>query len=597
MDPSLTIDDDWPIFRPRMGGGRREAPRSGARSLRNAVFAAARGVVRRTRARSSARARLAMLRPASNARRVVIKAHVQRMNASGAKAAALHLRYIVRDGVERDGAKGVLYGEDGPARAVVFEQPRPGEAHQFRLIVSPEDGTDLDLTDYVRRLMGTVERDLGRKIEWAAVNHYNTEHPHAHVVVRGVDRDGQELRLDRAYISKGLRWRAQELATEELGPRPELDVRRARAKEITQERFTSLDLEIERRAQENRVEVRARNAPARPAESEVALRLEHLEGLRLAERVSPASWKLREGWQQRLHELGSRGDILQQIHDAISGDPARYHVLRRGSALEADAPGRPVVVSGRVARKGLSDELKGGFYAVIETPAGHAYHVQLDARSAAELRPGDVVSFTTKRESPVRPVDREIAEMARAQGGSVGPAEGVDAGAHPVGRRLRELECLGLASSAGTNRWTVSPDLVRELEERHRGDRVRHRVVLRKEALSVEAQVRHPGPVWLDRVRADSLAPHGFGAEVKRAVERRRDALRELGVELDQSNRFAALRELERRAVGKEIAARSGQVFEASLPDGLRGRVEIHAAHTGASYAVISDGSRLSSAA
>jgi type IV secretory pathway VirD2 relaxase len=100
-------------------------------------------------------------------------------------AAALHVRYIERDGVERDGSKGVLYGPDGPVRARVFEQPRPGEKHQFRLIVSPEDGSELDLTAYVRRLMATLERDVGRKIEWAAVNHFDTSHPHAHVVIRG----------------------------------------------------------------------------------------------------------------------------------------------------------------------------------------------------------------------------------------------------------------------------------------------------------------------------------------------------------------------------------------------------------------------------
>ena len=113
----------------------------------------------------------------ARARRVVVKAHLLRMGPTGAKAAALHLRYIERDGVEKDGSKGMLYDAQGPVRARVFEQPRPGEKHQFRFIVSPEDGSELDLTDYVRRLMATVERDIGRKVEWAAVNHYDTEPP------------------------------------------------------------------------------------------------------------------------------------------------------------------------------------------------------------------------------------------------------------------------------------------------------------------------------------------------------------------------------------------------------------------------------------
>ncbi|MGA7119798.1 MAG: hypothetical protein WBY94_06870 [Polyangiaceae bacterium] len=106
--------------------------------------------------------------------------------------------------------------------------------------------------------MATLERDLGRKVEWAAVNHFDTSHPHAHIVVRGIDRDGRELRIDRAYISAGMRWRAQELATEDLGPRPERDVRRAQEREVTQQRFTTLDRELERRSPDHLVEVRTR---------------------------------------------------------------------------------------------------------------------------------------------------------------------------------------------------------------------------------------------------------------------------------------------------------------------------------------------------
>jgi type IV secretory pathway VirD2 relaxase len=89
-------------------------------------------------------------------------------------------------------------------------------------------------------------------LEWAAVNHHDTGHPHVHIVVRGVDARGREVRLDREYISNGLRFRTQELATLELGPGTDLEARQAR----TQERYTSLDRELERRAQANVVVLR-----------------------------------------------------------------------------------------------------------------------------------------------------------------------------------------------------------------------------------------------------------------------------------------------------------------------------------------------------
>jgi type IV secretory pathway VirD2 relaxase len=589
----VTDLDDLPIFRPRIGRSRKPTSRSGAASFRNAVLSAARRGARAAGRKAAPRSRVAVERPGANARRVVVKAHLLRMSASGAKAAALHVRYIERDGVEKDGSKGVLYDADGPARAEAFEQPRPGEKHQFRLIVSPEDAGELDLTDYVRRLMATVERDVDRKLEWAAVNHHDTGHPHVHIVIRGVDRDGREVRLDRGYISNGLRGRAQELATEELGPRHQLDVRRTYAKEITQDRFTALDREIERRAKDNHVELCSAAQQGPIDRSTLVARLRHLEVLRLAERLSPTSWKLTERWQEPLRELGSRGDILKQIHAAISGDPARYHIVRPGQAVQTHSPVGSQVLSGRVASKGLSDELKGTFYAVIETPTGRAYHVPLDPRAAETMRPGDIVSFTTKPEAPVRPVDRQIADVARAQGGVFTLERPADNAPHPHERRLRELERLGLATPEAPHRWKVSPNLLQGLAERQRDTPVRHRLLLHKEPLSLQAQLRHPGPVWLDRVKTDSLAPYGFGAELRRAVEQRREALRRLGVQPDDPNRSAALRELQRRAVGGQIAARSRQAFLPSAPDGFRGRVQLaDAGPSGTAYAVVSDGQR-----
>ena len=137
--------DDLPIFRPRLGRGHRASSRVSSGSLRNAVLA------RLGRGRG-ARPRAAVARPPAeshrpDARRVVVKAHVVRLSANGAKAARLHLRYIERDGVEKDGSKGVFYDAGGSARRATFEQPRIGEQHQFRLIVSPEDAVELDLTD------------------------------------------------------------------------------------------------------------------------------------------------------------------------------------------------------------------------------------------------------------------------------------------------------------------------------------------------------------------------------------------------------------------------------------------------------------------
>ena len=84
-----------------------------------------------------------------------------------------------------------------------FRAPLENEPRQFRFIVSPEEGDRLDLKEFTRQFMRQVEKDTGRRLIWAAVNHHNTDNPHVHIVIRGVDRDGDELRIDGRYIGRG----------------------------------------------------------------------------------------------------------------------------------------------------------------------------------------------------------------------------------------------------------------------------------------------------------------------------------------------------------------------------------------------------------
>jgi hypothetical protein len=132
----------------------------------------------------------------------------------------------------------------------------------------------------------------------------------------------------------------------------------------------------------------------------------------------------------------------------VRGDPSRYDALRPGEALPPE-PGEaaPAVVTGRVAGKRLSDELKGTFYVVLETPEGRAYHVPLDARSAQTVGVGDLVSLATPPEVPARPADRQIAEAARAHGGVFAAAPSADGDAQVLVRHLRELERAGLVAA------------------------------------------------------------------------------------------------------------------------------------------------------
>jgi len=525
MSPSRARDDADRL-RPRMGKRPSARDRMAAGSL-----SVARLVRHGHGRRGPGRARSARIpaaapgfAPRRNARRVIIKAHVQYLSRHGAQAAARHLRYIERDGVEKDGSPGVLYGPDGLVERQTFEEPRLRERHQFRFIVSPEDGSDLDLTAFTRSLMNRVERDLGQHLEWAAVNHHDSDHPHAHVVVRGVDRDGGRVFMQPAYIARGMRWSAQELATDWLGPRLESEIQKTYESEVARERLTSLDREIASRAQA--LDVDAEVFEARrgyPLPETLVRRLKQLEQLGLAERSAGSRWALSDGWQDELRELGLRGDRLKQIHRAMTGAaPAHFHVITPGQGIPDGAGGiveGPLV--GRLVRKGLADESKGTYYGVLETPAGAVYHVPLTARAVDGLEPGALVTFSaTRREPEARPIDRTLARE-RASGDPKPP---------------------------------------------------RYRLSVEPIGLSLADQVACRRPVWLDQVDLKTLSTHGLGAEVSKAIEQRRQVLGALGVSPGDPELGAKLREVERRTVGSELARRTGEAFLAETPDRFQGR-------------------------
>jgi len=128
------------------------------------------------------------------------------------------------------------------ADAAGFAERCEGDRHHFRFIVSPEDAPEMaDLRAFTRDLMARVERDLGSKIDWVAVDHWNTDQPHVHVIASGIAEDGADLVISREYISRGLRTRAEELVGLKLGPRSEWAIRSGLEREIGAERWTLLD--------------------------------------------------------------------------------------------------------------------------------------------------------------------------------------------------------------------------------------------------------------------------------------------------------------------------------------------------------------------
>ncbi|WP_375786951.1 relaxase/mobilization nuclease domain-containing protein [Bradyrhizobium sp. Pha-3] len=324
---------------------------------------------------------------------VVIKTRVVRHRARAAPLAA-HLGYLRREGVTRDGEKVRLFGpEADEVDSRTFAARTEDDRHHFRFIVSPEDAGELaDLKSFARNLMDQMEKDLGTKLDWAGVDHWNTDNPHVHIILRGRADDGQDLVIARDYIKVGMRARAADLVTQELGPRTELDIRRNLEREVEAERWTQLDRQLVRDARATGVIDLAPDPRNQPDEYHTLKigRLRKLETLGLAEQLGPGQWAIDDGAEATLRELSERGDIIKRMHRALT-----RRGIERGSASyvpAAESLDTPIV--GRLVDRGLDDELRGTAYAVVDGVDGRTHHIKLpDLEAAGDGASGSIVEL------------------------------------------------------------------------------------------------------------------------------------------------------------------------------------------------------------
>ncbi|KSB91693.1 type VI secretion protein [Caulobacter vibrioides] len=401
------MDDDWVDLRPgRIGRDRRAAAKS--RRFVSLVSQAVQKAGGRGRYPGQGpRAKMvrgrgggAALRSlASDRRRVVVKARVVRHQGRRFRAAALprHIRYLEREGVTRDGADAHMFDARSEAADVgAFAERCADDRHHFRLIVSPEDAVDMaDLRAFTRDLMAQAERDLITRLDWVAVDHWNTDNPHVHVLVRGRTEDGSDLVIAPHYISRGLRERAEALVTLELGPRTERDIVAALERDVVAERVTPLDRALRDIAERSAglIDLR-RGGDALTADLRAALvgRATALERFGLAEAHGVGRWTLHPDHLSTLQSLSIRGDIIKTMHQAMSrggrsADPGRF-------ALHDEAPDATIL--GRLVDRGLDDELKGSAYAIVDGVDGRQHHLRFSSLEAAsDARLGAIVELRT----------------------------------------------------------------------------------------------------------------------------------------------------------------------------------------------------------
>ncbi|WP_273646702.1 DUF3363 domain-containing protein, partial [Pseudomonas aeruginosa] len=403
----------------------------------------------------------------------------------------------------------------------------------------------------------------------------NTDHPHTHLIVRGRDDTGKDLIIAGDYIAHGVRHRAAELATEWLGPRTELDIQQTLQREVEQERWTSLDRTLQRETgDDGRVQIDRFNGPKLQRQRLLLIgRLQHLQRLGLADEVRPGTWAIHADAEKTLRALGERGDIIRTMQRAMSGQPRELAVFEPGQ--NADGSGRTII--GRVAAKGLADELHDRGYLVIDGTDGKAHYVALNARDELANYPtGAVVEVRGSAE--VRAADKNIVALASdglyrtdhhlaIEQGQAKPERDPQQVVAAHVRRLEALSRAGIVVRVADGLWKVPDDLA-ERGRQYDAQRLGGVAVELKSPLPIERQARVIGATWLDQQLIGGgrgLGNLGFGGDAKQAMQQRADFLEEQGLAQRRGQRvilarnlLGTLRNRELTQVAKDIAAETG---------------------------------------
>ena len=329
-------------------------------------------------------------------------------------AAQQHLRYLQRDGVGRDTLRGTLYdGQQERADGRGFLERSRSDTHQFRIVVAVEHGWEYpSLRHLTRRLLEEMELDLGSKLEWVAADHYNTGLPHTHVVLRGIDECGQELRIARDYLRQGMSHRAAKIVQLDLGPPDGADPRKKLFAETQKQAPTAFESRLATLADAHGYLVLAGRGFDSFDHCLLAARLQTLKALGLAEELRGGRWQLLAHASPTLEALAARGVRLDILQREITRH-ALVRTARERAIFDPLSAGREALV-GCMLGQGRGKD--GRNFLVVDGHDGRSYFVDMGFLAPLSVAPEAILVVTPRQRAP-NPTDHTIAAVAQSHDG------------------------------------------------------------------------------------------------------------------------------------------------------------------------------------
>jgi type IV secretory pathway VirD2 relaxase len=501
---------------------------------------------------------------------------------SGASYA--HLRYLEREGVQRSGERGQLFStftDDADRNAFVARSSE--DRRQYRLIIQPVGGAAYDdLKPFTRDVMARLEADLNTNLDWVAAAHYDTGRPHLHVVVRGATEDGRILYIDEDYLRDGIRQRASEVLTRDLGPEMEEDAGRRLMHEIEAERLTDLDRFLIGKAKDGLVDLRMSSSSTdldRLHQQQLIARVRGLERMQLAYREKPCRWHLAPNVGEVLQRMVEHSDMVKIIHQAVTEAAVERSPQFYTCRHPDDAP-----VTGSILACNRAERERDRRYIVLDGIDGRTAYVDVGAEDA-QFSPGSIVRVS-RHKTGVRRADRTMLDIAGAHDGryniEIHLRHEAGASFEHAEAHIRRLEAIrsaiGAPDMTSDGTWILGADYLDRVREYERGLALARPVLIETLSLSpLSRQVDAEGTTWLDRqLIGQAKQEHiffGFGRDVHEALLRRQQWLIDEGL-MQRDGKCVTFRKdildtlvaRETRLEGRRLEALLGKPFARTMP-------------------------------
>lgn len=390
-----------------------------------------------------------------------------------------HLYYISREEAGLEGQKAELFSNHDSALSIsALAELFSDSPHNFRFIISPESGDKLDLKEFTKDLIKTMEKDLDTKLNWVSSCHYDTNNPHIHLVVDGRDDKGKKLLIKKDYLSRGIRSRASQISTYTIGLKTKKEIYNDISLSTSKSSKTYLD-EVIHYISLNSCNEIIDLEKIKYKEFDfvdknlLQKRLIYLEGKGLATKNEDNYWTINKNYLDTIKEIGRTSSIIERLSQKLSVNKEQCQIVSRETIPDKG-------YKGQVVSHGFTNEIDEIRFLVIKTEDNK--HLYLELGKYSEKTPskiGDWVHITaTKPFEGPKASDHSIAQLAQKNSG-IYDAEHHQVYAHqqkklPPGvsiqeyvevhlKRLEILAKIGLVEKISDKKFRIPQDLIEKI--------------------------------------------------------------------------------------------------------------------------------------